>query len=504
MHKRLFPFLLVCLSLRLVAQVDSLGKPNLAETASATSALYQLQDFLNQYAGEHTEEDRKAVALKLIKESIASVNVALPNDLGVDEKKTLPLMAYAKQLSEASKGNWSIQLTHFKTHQLAFDKLRRKHFLVVRADKITTVESIEEGTGDTLVEDIVQPLLFYYRFDRVQNISSHFRIFAVAKPGEEFALEPLSEQVQWWLALEKPWKDFLRKAYKLPEFPSEVELIHLLNRTQVALTNTTLTSIEPLRKFSRLEIVDLRKSNIADLSPLADFVQLRELYIEGSKTSSLNGLEKLRHLQKLTASKMGLTSVEPLRNLLALEELDLSENDIEDITPLEGLVNLRKLNLSLNSKIRNVQPLARMHAIQELSLAKIDIKNLDVLKEMKYLDKLNIFNTGITTLEPLRGFSNLSVLDCGFNVVSSLDPIKDMKFIQHLNVAGTAVTDLNVLGNFKFLKRLDCSNNPRLTSLGPVIGLEDVEELKCFYTKIDKNEVQQFKRKHVRCKITFY
>jgi len=486
------------------AQVDSLGKPTPGEKASALNALYQMDEFLHNYAGNETEEVRKASAIKLIKESLSSASISFPNDLDKGDQKGYPLGDYAKKLSAASGGKWSVHLGNFVPNQLAYDKLRRKYFLVVKANKITEIESVEDSTGDTLVEERIQPLLFYFRFDRIQNISSNFKIFAIAKPGQAFALEPLSEDVEWWLGLDKEWRDYFRKAGKLPEFPAEVELLHLVNKNAISLEGSTFKKLDPLKKFVNLQSLNLRNSQVSDLTQLKEFDKLNILHLEGTKVTSLQGLETLKSLRILTASKMGITSVEPLRNLVYLEELDLSENKIEDINPLEGLVNLKKLNLSLNDKIRDVKVLAKMRVVQELYLAKIDIKNLDILKEMEFLDKLSIFNTGITSLEPLRGLTKLSQLDIGFNVVNTLEPIKGMLFLMNLGVAGTGISDLNPLSNCKFLKKLDCSNNPRLTSLGPVIGLEDVEELKCFYTKIDKDEVQQFKKKHLRCKITFY
>lgn len=502
--KALLAGVFLIFSLLAKAQVDSLGKPNVGEKASALSALYQLEDFLNKYAANDTEENKKQAALKLIKEGLSSASVALPNDLDKSEKRDYAMVEYGKRLSTASDGKWTVRLSNFVPNQMAFDKLRRKYFLVVKATKITEIESIEEGTGDTLVEEKVQPLLFYFRFDRIQNVSSNFKLFDVAQPGEPFDLEPLSELVEWWLGLDKEWRTYFRQGTKLTEYPGEVELLHLINRNVISLEGSTFKTLEPLKKFPKLQSLNLRNSSISDLTQLKGFTKLNILHLEGTKTTSLHGVETLTSLRVLTAAKMGITSAEPIRNLIYLEELDLSENAIEDISPLSGLVNLRKLNLSLNDKIRDVSVLKNMRAIQELSLAKIDIKNLDILKEMEFLDKLNIFNTGIKSLEPLRGLTKLSQLDIGFNVINTLEPIKGMLFLIKLNVAGTGISDLNPLSNFKFLRTLDCSNNPRLTALGPVVGLDDVEELKCFYTKIDKNEVQQFKRKHVRCKITFY
>lgn len=486
------------------AQVDSLGKPNAGEKASAFSALYQMDDFLNKYAGDVPEADRRASATKLIKESLSSATITFPNDLDQSGEKDYSLGDYAKKLTAASAGKWTVHLSNFVPNQLAYDKLRRKYFLVVKATKTTEIESIEEGTGDTLVEEKVQPLLFYFRLDRIQNVSSNFKIFAIAKPGQAFELEPLPEDVEWWLSLDKEWRDYFRKSAKLPEFPAEVELLHLRNKTAISLEGSSFKKLDPLKKFTNLQSLNLRNSQVSDLTQLKEFSKLNILYLEGTKVTSLQGLETLTGLRILTASKMGITSIEPLRKLVYMEELDLSENAIEDISALEGMSNLKKLNLSLNDQIRDVQVLRKLRTVQELSLAKIDIKNLEILKEMEFLDRLDIFNTGITSLEPLRGLTKLSRLSIGYNVVNTLEPIKGMLFLTHLDVPGTGISDLAPLGNFKFLRHLDCSNNPRLTSLGPVIGLDDVEELKCFYTKIDKDEVQQFKKKHVRCKITFY
>ncbi len=505
MSKSTFFFWLICVSLNGFSQTDSLGFPNVREKASAYTALYALQDFLNCYARDTSEVKRKEAALKLIKGGISSTKITLPNDLDTDEQKVLPVLDYAKELGKVSAGKLTIKLSSFHPYQMGFDKLRRKYFLVVRAEKISSMESIEPGTGDTLVEERVKTLFFYFRFERMNNISSNFKIYAVAKPKEKFRLEPLSDEVQWWLKLDSAWKVYIRKTYKMPEFPAQIEIAHLTNRSTISLENQIFfKDLTPLVSFKKLESLNLKNSSAKDLNDISDLVLLRELNIEGTKIVSLEGIENLVRLRKLWAGKLGLNSVKPLKRLKLIEELYLGSNDLEDISHLEDMANLKKLDLSLNTKIRNVSVLAKLYALQELSLAKIDIQNLEVLNHMDQLYKLNVFNTGIKSLEPLRVLTKLSALDCSFNVINSLEPIKGMLFMQNLSIAGTAVTELTTLGNFKFLKKLDCSNNPRLTTLGPVVNLDEVEELKCFYTKIDKNEVQQFKRKHVRCRITYY
>jgi hypothetical protein len=485
------------------SQVDSLGLPTVGEKASIQSVVYTLEEFLQVYSSNKSEEECKQVSLKLIKEGLSKPQISIPNNL--DSSKTkISLLEYAKRLQKASAGNWNTSISITKWNQLANDKLRNKYFTIVHANLITTIESID-ASGDTLEEEKIEPLLLYFRFHKIQTISNNFRLFDIIKPGQKLALEPLPENISWWLGLDKAWQDYFRKHHKLPEFPSEVDLLHLLNKGNISLEGATFCeNLFPLKKFKKLHVLNLRKSNFSDFNQLKGLDYLHELYLDGSKVKSFNGLDSLKWLRLISAPKLGITSLEPLRRVPNLIELDLSENNIEDISPLESLKKLQKLDLSLNDKIRDVQPLARMRVMNDLSLAKIDIKDLSILKDMAFLDKLNIFNTGITSLEPLRNLTKLSSLNIGFNVVHTLEPIKGMFFLQHLNVAGTAISEMDVLGKFIYLKSLDCSNNPSLTALGSVTGLDNIEELKCFSTKIDKGEVQHFKKKHGRCRITYY
>ena len=485
------------------SQVDSLGLPTIGEKASIQSVVYTLEEFLQAYSSNKSEEECKQVSLKLLKQGLSNPSVSFPINMDTSNAKR-PLLEYAKRLQQLSVGKWSTSISITKWNQLGKDKLRNKYFTIVFANLITTIESVD-ANGDTLEEEKSEPLLFYFRFDKIQNISSHFRLFDIIRPDQKFALEPLPECVEWWLALDKPWQDYFRKYHKMPLFPPEVALLHLLNKGNLSLEKARFCqNLSPLKKFTKLHVLNFRNSNFSDFKQLKDLRFLQELYLEGSDVKSFDGLDTLKWLRILYAPKLGISSIEPLKNVINLIELNLSENDIEDISVLKHLKKLQKLDLSMNEKIKNVQVLARMRMMNDLSLAKIDIKDLSILKDMVFLDKLNIFNTGITSLEPLRTLTKLSSLNIGFNVVHTLEPIKGMFFLQHLNVAGTAIKEMDVLGKFIYLKSLDCSNNPALTALGSVVGLDNLEELKCFSTKIDKNEVQHFKKKHPRCRITYY
>ena len=62
--------------------------------------------------------------------------------------------------------------------------------------------------------------------------------------------------------------------------------------------------------------------------------------------TALSGLHKL---QILDLKGTQIKNITPLSHLYSLITLDLSNNEIEDISPLSGLVNLRELELSYNN-----------------------------------------------------------------------------------------------------------------------------------------------------------
>src|SRR5690606_1100939 len=104
----------------------------------------------------------------------------------------------------------------------------------------------------------------------------------------------------------------------------------------------------------------------------------------------------------------------------------------------------------------------------------------------------------------IRHLTKIFHLDLSNNKVTSLEPIRNFRYIINLYLNYSSVADLSVVDDFYLLRELELAGCPQIASLGGVHKLENLIVLKCFYTKIGKDEVQRFKKNHPNCAITYY
>jgi serine/threonine protein kinase len=82
---------------------------------------------------------------------------------------------------------------------------------------------------------------------------------------------------------------------------------------------------------------------------------------------------------------------------------------------------------------------------------------------------LRCSNKFISSLEFVREL-NFSMIDCSQNFINSLSPLKDMNALKRLDCADNDIYTLEPISNLK-LEYLECFNNPRITSLQPLIDM---------------------------------
>jgi len=121
-----------------------------------------------------------------------------------------------------------------------------------------------------------------------------------------------------------------------------------------------------------------------------------------------------------------------------------------------------------------------------------------------HFSALDVYNTNITSLEPIRNIHKIFHLNIDHNKITTLEPIRNLVFIAELTMSSTSIPDLADLSNFSFLREFECSDNPQIKSLGPVNKFENVKILKIVHTGISKEEAARFKKNHPDCQITFY
>jgi Leucine Rich repeats (2 copies) len=184
---------------------------------------------------------------------------------------------------------------------------------------------------------------------------------------------------------------------------------HLVQVTELNLSETAIVDLDPLRALINLRSLSLGETQIDDLLPIKDLVNLENLSVDESLVSDLGPIRGLNNLRELHVSGTNITEVEPLRNLSNLQILNVGDTSVGDIEPLCGLVNLRQLFLG-GTQISDVGPLQGLSHLQILSLEGTFVHSISSLSDLENLRVLYIGDTAVTDIKALRGLKNLREL----------------------------------------------------------------------------------------------
>lgn len=218
------------------------------------------------------------------------------------------------------------------------------------------------------------------------------------------------------------------------------------------LSNTRITSLEPLRGLTGLSSLDVTSTAVGDLAPLASLPGLSSLSAGNTRVTTLAPLAGLTRLSSLDFSfAPGIASLEPLARLAGLSSLDITLDDrVTSLEPLRHLTGLSSLSLS-RTGITSLEPLSGLTRLSTLTLASTDITDLSPLARLTRLSRLDLSSTGITDLSPLHGLASLSWLDLSSTGVTDLSPLRGLPNLSSVNLTGTAVTTLAPLAGTQVL-----------------------------------------------------
>ena len=510
--------LLLLLSCSGFAQTDVLSAPTEQETAELKKLIDSYLSYVNTMSVPGNTESKKALSIKFIKETLAKGEVLTVNDLdSAASKKGIKIMTYAYQLSKVGGGSLkhSIDQASMVFGKMKYDQWRRFYYVEVQVKKeISWTDNSQKNKTDSVsnasdssnisIEMKENPLSFFIRFEKENNLSKNFRIWSITYTGQMPELPPLQPLQLWWTGLDAEWKTMLNKVKKMEEYPRESDLERLTYQPELNLEKANFKTYEPLAAFTNVRKLILGGANINSFAPISKMTGLNYLDISRSQIHDITGVNKLAKLEELYCVGNQLTTIQPVDSLFNLLKFNCSENDLDDISPVKNLVNLKELNVSLNIRLKNIDAVKNLVNIEKLSFRKIEIKDLTPVQGMKNLVYLDCFNTGITSLEPIRNMGKIYHLDLSSNKVTSLEPIKNYQYIINLYLSYSSVSDLTVVDNFINLRELEIYGCPQITTLGGIHKFQYLKVLKCYYTKIGKDEIQRFKKNHPNCAITYY
>jgi hypothetical protein len=147
---------------------------------------------------------------------------------------------------------------------------------------------------------------------------------------------------------------------------------------------------------------------------------------------------------------------------------------------LARLSGLREINLN-RTRVTSLEPLKGLTNLKSLDLSSVaGVTSLEPLKGLTNLTSLDLRSaTGVTSLEPLKGLTNLTSLDLRYATgVTSLEPLKGLTNLTSLYLRPAAgVTSLEPLKGLTNLTSLDLSSAAGVASLEPLKGLTNLTSL---------------------------
>lgn len=497
------------------------------------SIIKQYESTLQLTGDTNTSPKDLSASAKLLLQDYESPRIYVYNDLdSVDSDTNYTILgSYMKQLSDYEWG-YTTGINHPKVRITGFqlnksrncysataDVLKFTHIPIVTTALIDTfridTSLVDEQTSydtvkyvftkrDTTITKKISKLTFHFSSIKKDERGNYedIKVVAIAKFGSEPKLRPLDPLFEYWVNLPDGWKKAFNEELQLGEVPSKYRLGFISGIEKVNLKDKGITTLEPLKGTTSLRKLDCTDLPIKDLSPIQNLINLEELIITGTKVDTLLYLEKLTKLQKLSARDLDIHDISYLKNMTEMIELDLAENQIDTVVALYNMTKLEKLDLSLNH-ITDISFIKNLTSVTELHIRKNEIKTLEPLRGFYNLVILDCFNTDITTLEPLAGLKKLTYLDCSHTKITSLSPIKNNYYLTTLYCNNTLADNFGIISDFKYLRDLNVSTTA-INSIDPVMQLEYITTFKAIDTKIGKDAIQRFKKKHPKCKIWYY
>jgi hypothetical protein len=151
-----------------------------------------------------------------------------------------------------------------------------------------------------------------------------------------------------------------------------------------------------------------------------------------------------------------------------------------------------------SSKNPNDKKLKYFTNIKKLSCDSNHLMTLEPLRILSKLEILEMPNILIKDVSPLKNLVNLKKLVLNSNSIENIKSLSGLKNLKILNLSLTEVKDLTPLKNLYNLEELYLDENT-INSLKPLYNLKKLKILSIINTKINKKEIDDFKKINSKC-----
>lgn len=398
----------------------------------------------------------------------------------------------------------------------------------------TRVESLQPLTGLKSLKKV------YADYTGVnERISSAF----MASNRGVLVITNSEKIMEWWSGLGGGWKTTFTKY--VPFKPTREDLVKLINRDSLDLSDHRLVDGAPLSKFTKLRYLDISGNLITNWSFTQSMEELEYLKAVKLPVTTTAGLEVNRNLKYVILTESIVKDVRSLESLSKLELLDVEATAVSELAvkellsvnpnvvviyqpnelltwwnelPLEWqevfempkidsyhlhqLIEQRELTIQ-NVGVSSLSPLNVFINLHKIVLDKTRVESLSELSHHDYLEEIICRNGPLMSLESIEDHYGLRVLDVSNTAVKDLRPLSNNRSLSFLNCSGTNIKNLKGLEELYGLNYLDISNT-RVWRMDRLYDIRNLNTLICYNTRIRSRTMDEYKSSFPDCEITYY
>ncbi|HCX64545.1 MAG TPA: hypothetical protein DHN33_04980 [Eubacteriaceae bacterium] len=191
----------------------------------------------------------------------------------------------------------------------------------------------------------------------------------------------------------------------------------------------TMKTFEDLKHFPSLSNLKITLQPEADFTTIPENDQITVLSLSQSHLTEVEFLDRFSGLMFLTIYVNDIVSLDGMEELTNLKQVQASSNEISDVTALSELVNLTRVDLSIN-KVENLEPFVKLTNLEQLWLYDNNITDISPLEGLSgSLKDLVLSHNAIKDVSPLKEYTEMERLDLSGN------PVENREDIEHIENA---------------------------------------------------------------------
>ncbi len=248
----------------------------------------------------------------------------------------------------------------------------------------------------------------------------------------------------WFNELQKEWKDYFSNEIMISNSVSFADMLKL--NPEFLLGDTISSNGDTIISFNQFSVESLKRLITKTSLDLSNSKQLQ----------NLSALKKFSKLQNLDISNSSVTDISDLRNISSLKKLEMGRTEITDINALKYCIDMEELYLN-NSLVKDLNVIENFPGLKKLYLKSTPISDIKSFLQLTELEVLQLSNTSVSDLNPLGNSHNLRRLSADSSLIADLNSLINLKALEVISVNNCPITNIDAIKMLPNLKKIYCN-----------------------------------------------